>query len=610
MQASACSVCCEFTPSFFIGVCNHRDLCLRCGLRLRLLLNDPKCPICKTPLPQIVVSRDKDRPFEDLRARELVEGPQRVWFEDRAEREVAERLTGVQCWLKGCEEVRISTRNGLKKHMESSHRLRFCEICLKSRVVFLSEQRLFSAKDLEKHIFAGDEGGPCHPQCLFCKSRYFSEQELKHHLHEEHFACGICEESCKWLFYADYEKLQRHFIKAHYFCQELVCLQHQFVVFRSYVEFHYHRIACHTDTSTLTKTQKDQLMQLPLVADKEAEANTEAVDFSEVFANNPGKKQGAGRGNALKSRLLRDLNEGKTDETMRIFKQYTAGNIPAESAVERWIWLLGPELASSLLPVLISSVKSEERRGRLQSTYHSFSTTQSEKPTNRLAAAKGDLNRLLALQEILSTEVQTRAKNPERPLFFLHPSLLLQMASLIDGLDPPQMLHFPYLLNFRVTQPSKDLLVTMVSRSDDFSFCSQVESPYEQHFLRQMEPLEVYIASKYVDICVCKGKGLPFKSLDTPVLRNLEEETRREEGVESAEEDKNWAEEKKRRLRQGNEQFPSLVPSSLPQLPSSWGPPTAPPPVPEEPTTLYGLPTVTVTRGKGKHKKAVTIIRL
>lgn len=606
-----CSVCCEVRVAFFIGVCSHRDLCLPCGLRLRLLLNDPKCPICKTALCQVVVSRDTERLFEDLRTGPLVEGPQGVWFEHSEDREAAERLIGVQCWLKGCEGTRISSLNGLKRHMETTHKLRFCEICLKSRVVFPSEQRLFSSKALEKHIVAGDDCGPGHPQCLFCKSRYFSEQELKHHLQEEHFSCGICSESCKWQFYADYERLQRHFIKAHYFCQELVCLQHQFVVFRTYVEFHYHRIACHTDTSALTKTQKDQLMQLPLVADKEEEANTEAVDFSAIFAPNTGQKQGKCKENALKSRLQRDLNSDKTAETMRIFKQYTAGNLPAESAVERWVWLLGPEFASTLLPVLISSVKSEERRSRLQTTYQNLSNIPGGKPTNRLAVAKGAHNRLFVLQEILTLEVQSRAKETERPLFFLHPSLLLQMASLIDGLDPSEMLHFPYLLNFRVKQQSKDLLVTMVSRCDDFSFCSQVESPYEQHFLRQMESLEVYISSKYVNICVCKVKGLPFKSWDTPVLRNLEEETKREEGEETAGEDKNWAEEKKRRLRQGNEQFPSLVPSSQPHLPSSWGPPTVLPSAPEEPASLpYGLPTVTVTRGKGKHKKAVTIIRL
>jgi hypothetical protein len=190
------------------------------------------------------------------------------------------------------------------------------------------------------------------------------------------------------------------------------------------------------------------------------------------------------------------------------------------------------------------------------------------------------------------------------------------MASLIDGLEQFQMLKFAFILNFRVSQQAKDLLIAMVTRADDFSFASQLEVPYEQHFLGKIEPLEVYISWKYVDICVCKVKGLPFKSLDTPVLRNMEEERKAEEGtgaMEDAKEDKNWVEEKKRRLVQGNEQFPSLVPSSQPQLPASWGPPTAPPPSTpsEEPSTLpYGLPTVTVTRGKGRHKKAVTIIRL
>ena len=39
--------------------CGHNDVCATCHLRLRFLLNDKKCPICKTLNDRIIVDADE-----------------------------------------------------------------------------------------------------------------------------------------------------------------------------------------------------------------------------------------------------------------------------------------------------------------------------------------------------------------------------------------------------------------------------------------------------------------------------------------------------------------------------------------------------------------------
>jgi hypothetical protein len=42
-----CVVCCEPIGVFCLGQCDHRSMCMTCGLRLRQLFGDTRCPVCK-----------------------------------------------------------------------------------------------------------------------------------------------------------------------------------------------------------------------------------------------------------------------------------------------------------------------------------------------------------------------------------------------------------------------------------------------------------------------------------------------------------------------------------------------------------------------------------
>ena len=58
MEVPICWVCCDNLDFYAVGVCGHNDMCLKCACRLRLLNKDFRCPICKTDLQRILITKD------------------------------------------------------------------------------------------------------------------------------------------------------------------------------------------------------------------------------------------------------------------------------------------------------------------------------------------------------------------------------------------------------------------------------------------------------------------------------------------------------------------------------------------------------------------------
>lgn len=61
-----CLLCADPIRFYAVGECNHHGICSRCSMRMRLIMDDRNCPMCKQPLERVVVS-SAPRPFE-LRA--------------------------------------------------------------------------------------------------------------------------------------------------------------------------------------------------------------------------------------------------------------------------------------------------------------------------------------------------------------------------------------------------------------------------------------------------------------------------------------------------------------------------------------------------------------
>lgn len=122
-----------------------------------------------------------------------------------------------------------------------------CQLCIDHLHNFPCEFKIYSSAEYEGHLRSGDRfGSQGHPNCEFCRKRYFDKNALFMHLHVDHFTCHICEkEGVKFKYYQTYRSLEDHFRAEHLLCEEPSCLAKKFVVFSNQVELASHRMRWH-----------------------------------------------------------------------------------------------------------------------------------------------------------------------------------------------------------------------------------------------------------------------------------------------------------------------------------------------------------------------------
>ncbi len=75
---------------------------------------------------------------------------------------------------------------------------------------------LYTKPDLERHMRTGDDAGPLaesgfsgHPNCRFCRRRFYDSGELYKHMESRHEHCFLCrrQRPDKYVYYRDYNEL-------------------------------------------------------------------------------------------------------------------------------------------------------------------------------------------------------------------------------------------------------------------------------------------------------------------------------------------------------------------------------------------------------------------
>ncbi|KAG2439352.1 hypothetical protein HXX76_004711 [Chlamydomonas incerta] len=172
----------------------------------------------------------------------------------------------------GGRAPKFSNYNALKKHLENSGQF-FCDVCVKGRKVFVSEQLVYSKETLKRHLESGDESGPLaesgfkgHPNCKFCRQRFYDSNELYRHMESAHEHCFLCRRAAphQYVYFRHYKELEDHFTKAHHPCPHPNCLERKFVVFDTDYELKAHFAAEHGDEVKMSGAQRRQAMTIPL----------------------------------------------------------------------------------------------------------------------------------------------------------------------------------------------------------------------------------------------------------------------------------------------------------------------------------------------------------
>ncbi|KAE8901631.1 hypothetical protein PF005_g4770 [Phytophthora fragariae] len=255
-----CLLCADPIRFFAVGECNHQGICSRCSMRMRLIMDDRNCPMCKQPLERVVVSSAL-QPFESFELWGDAAGPESVLDEPsdmifvdcRAHYYELRSLREFKCRMKRCREAKHSLGQ-LKEHLHRDHGVEFCELCLAHQSFFIQEQEVFTKGALKGHNIGRSRGGPAgqkhantgkdfHPMCQFCRKRFYGDKELYEHLERDHFKCHICKVENE--YFRNYASLETHFRREHHLCEDPRCLAMRFVVFPNDVEYQAHMSSIH-----------------------------------------------------------------------------------------------------------------------------------------------------------------------------------------------------------------------------------------------------------------------------------------------------------------------------------------------------------------------------
>ncbi|PWY94950.1 hypothetical protein BO94DRAFT_562671 [Aspergillus sclerotioniger CBS 115572] len=295
-DSEVCFICASKVDHTSVSPCNHRT-CHICALRLRALYKNKACAHCRTESNYVIFTDDHTKRFEDFTDADFSQKDENlgIKYENNDIFEDTVLLLRYNCPDRGCDVACLGWPD-LHRHVKSKHSRVMCDLCTRNKKVFTHEHEVFTTAELRKHEKYGDDvpgaidqsGFKGHPECGFCRQRFYGDDELYAHCRDRHERCHICDRlsaSRQQQYYIDYNALEGHFQKDHFLCLDQECLEKKFVVFESQMDLKAHQLEAH-----------------PNGLSKDARRDARTVDLSTFDYRAPYQPQqrqqrrGAGRG--------------------------------------------------------------------------------------------------------------------------------------------------------------------------------------------------------------------------------------------------------------------------------------------------------------------------
>ncbi|MCO5593717.1 hypothetical protein L7F22_047734 [Adiantum nelumboides] len=287
-----CAVCVEPLEWVGYGPCGHRDVCSVCIARLRFVLGDKQCCICKQECSSVFVTKalgDYTKLIDNFETladwRDLWrESNIQAYFDDEDHFKMIKNMCRLSCSV--CEAAESPGKDHVKKghifrnldqlrrHHFNVHKVHMCGLCLEGRKVFICEQKLYTKKQLDRHLQNGNSDIDLndedrgwfngHPLCNFCHTRFYGDNELYQHMSTEHFTCHICQRlrPGQYDYFRNYDDLEAHFRHDHALCEHPDCLAQKFIVFGSDTELKRHNALVHG--GNMSRAQRNAALQIPV----------------------------------------------------------------------------------------------------------------------------------------------------------------------------------------------------------------------------------------------------------------------------------------------------------------------------------------------------------
>lgn len=256
VEAEVCFICASPVSHNSVAPCNHRT-CHICALRLRALYKTKACAHCRAEAANVIFTDDAEKRYEDFQPADFHKQDANlgISYEKQEIFEDTVLLLRYNCPDQDCDVACLGWPD-LHRHVRSLHQKVMCDLCTRNKKVFTHEHELFTQHELKKHEKFGDDnpgaidqsGFKGHPECGFCRRRFYGDDELFVHCRERHERCHLCDRRTGGqtpAYFVDYKALEQHFSRDHFPCLDQECQEKKFVVFDSQMDLKAHQLESH-----------------------------------------------------------------------------------------------------------------------------------------------------------------------------------------------------------------------------------------------------------------------------------------------------------------------------------------------------------------------------
>lgn len=256
VEAEVCFICASPVSHNSVAPCNHRT-CHICALRLRALYKTKACAHCRTEAANVIFTDDAEKRYEDFQPADFYKEEKNlgISYEKAEILEDTVLLLRYNCPDQDCDVACLGWPD-LHRHVRSLHQKVMCDLCTRNKKVFTHEHELFTQQELKRHEKFGDDnpgaidqsGFKGHPECGFCRKRFYGDDELFVHCRERHERCHLCDRRTGGqtpAYFVDYKALEQHFSRDHFPCLDQECQEKKFVVFDSQMDLKAHQLESH-----------------------------------------------------------------------------------------------------------------------------------------------------------------------------------------------------------------------------------------------------------------------------------------------------------------------------------------------------------------------------
>ena len=256
VEAEVCFICANPVVHNSVAPCDHRT-CHICALRMRALYKTKACAHCRTEAATVVFTDDGEKRYGDFEEKDFAKHDPNlgIGYESNDIYEDTLILLRYNCPDEHCEVACMGWPD-LHRHVRSAHKKMMCDLCTRNKKVFTHEHELFTQQELRRHEKYGDDnpgavdqsGFKGHPECGFCRQRFYGDDELYVHCRDKHERCHLCDRRTGGQnpqYYLDYDQLEKHFSHDHFPCLDSECLEKKFVVFDSEMDLKAHQLQSH-----------------------------------------------------------------------------------------------------------------------------------------------------------------------------------------------------------------------------------------------------------------------------------------------------------------------------------------------------------------------------